>query len=116
LRDEKSYNLVLIGLILMSITFSIPSLVLANSKTPEYRIKGFILCDGKIVFLSFEGGFYGIITMDGNHYDPINLPAEFKIDGLRVFFAAHITDLGSFHMWGRVIKIIYIFVLGYQNC
>ncbi|MFX1327632.1 MAG: hypothetical protein ACFE91_05740 [Promethearchaeota archaeon] len=64
---------------------------------------------GEIVFLSFEGGFYGIISNDGKHYDPINLPDEFKIDGLRISFTAKIRpDLVSLHMWGTIVELLSI--------
>ena len=59
---------------------------------------------GTIVFLSFEGGFYGIRGDDGKNYDPISLPDEFRKDGLRVRFEAkELPDRASFHMWGRII-------------
>jgi len=41
---------------------------------------------GAIIFLDFEGGFYGILSDDGEHYDPVNLSKEFQVDGLRVRF------------------------------
>jgi len=64
---------------------------------------------GTITYLSFEGGFYGIVGDDDNNYDPINLPQEFQEDGLRVSFAARICeDQISFHMWGIIIEIIRI--------
>jgi inhibitor of cysteine peptidase len=64
---------------------------------------------GTIVYLDLEGGFYGIIGDDDNHYDPTNLPTDFEIDGLRVAFSAlRRDDLGSFHMWGIIIQIINI--------
>jgi inhibitor of cysteine peptidase len=64
---------------------------------------------GEIVFLSFEGGFFGINSDDGEHYDPINLPDEFKIDGLQINFIGIIrNDLLSFHMWGRILELIFI--------
>ncbi len=47
---------------------------------------GIVKGTGTIVYLNFEGGFYGIIADNGEHYDPINLPSEFKKDGLRVRF------------------------------
>jgi hypothetical protein len=93
---------------MICITFGVPSLGLANIRPPEYRIQGYILCTGKIVYLSFEGGFYGIIAMDGNNYDPINLPPLFKHEGIIVIFLGEITNLGSFHMWGKVIRILFI--------
>ncbi len=64
---------------------------------------------GTIVFLSFEGGFYGIRSDDGKSYDPINLPAEFRKEGLRVRFEAReLKDRASFHMWGIIIEIVHI--------
>ncbi|MDX1797627.1 MAG: hypothetical protein R3255_03165 [Candidatus Lokiarchaeia archaeon] len=108
LMEKKDYRLAVLGILIIGMTFSVTSLGLANTKLPEYRIKGFILCTGKIVFVSCEGGFFGILSDDGRAYDPINLPDLFKIDGLRVFFTAHITDLGSFHMWGKVIRLLFI--------
>jgi hypothetical protein len=106
--EKKDYRLAVLGILIIGMTFSVTSLGLANTNLPEYRIKGFILCTGKIVYLSFEGGFYGIIAMDGNHYDPINLPPLFKHEGIIVIFLGEITDLGSFHMWGKVIRILFI--------
>ena len=70
---------------------------------------GLVHGTGTIVWLSFEGGFYGIVADDDEHYDPINLPQDFHEDGLRVWFMAKIRDdLASFHMWGRIVEILEI--------
>ena len=67
---------------------------------------------GTVKYMDFEGGFYGIIADDGSHYDPMNMPEGFKIDGLRVIFSATIKrGFVSFHMWGIVIEIIDIQLL-----
>jgi len=64
---------------------------------------------GTVKFLDFEGGFYGIISDNGENYDPINLSKEFQVDGLRVRFDARKRDnMASFHMWGTIIEIINI--------
>lgn len=64
---------------------------------------------GTVTFLAFEGGFYGIVGDDGEHYDPLNMAQEFKIDGLRVYFEARILrDASSFHMWGKIVSILKI--------
>jgi hypothetical protein len=64
---------------------------------------------GTIVFLRFEGGFYGILSDDGGHYDPINLSQEFRGEGLRISFVAKICKgLISYHMWGSLIEIVAI--------
>lgn len=61
---------------------------------------------GTIRFLKLEGGFYGIVSDDGEHYDPVNLNDEFKVNGLRVRFEATIIhDVLTFHMWGSLISI-----------
>ena len=31
---------------------------------------------GTITYINLEGGFYGIVADDGEHYVPINLPSE----------------------------------------
>ena len=69
---------------------------------------GVIHGKGTVRYLDFEGGFYGIVGDDGKNYDPINMPQEFKVDGLRVRFTANITDYMSFHMWGYVVRLVTI--------
>ena len=64
---------------------------------------------GTIVFLSFEGGFYGIKGDDGRSYDPTNLPVEFRKEGIRVRFEAkELRDRASFHMWGTIVELVHI--------
>ncbi len=64
---------------------------------------------GRIQYNDFEGGFYGIVSDDGEHYDPINLPSEFEEDGLRVEFKLKILEnQSSIHMWGTVVEILEI--------
>jgi hypothetical protein len=63
---------------------------------------------GKIIYLSFEGGFYGIVSDDGKHYDPINLPEDYKKVDISVQVVATIYDGYSSHMWGTLINIYSI--------
>jgi len=64
---------------------------------------------GTVKYLDLELGFYGIFSDDGEHYDPVNLDEEFKVDGLRVRFTAKILESQfSFHMWGKLVSIIYV--------
>ena len=77
----------------------------STTQTDENIIEG----TGTIVYLDCEGGFFGIISDDESHYDPINLPFSSKIDGLRVMFQAKIRDdLVSYHMWGTIVELIFI--------
>ncbi len=61
---------------------------------------------GTVVFEPIEGGFFGISADDGHFYDPINLPAELRQNGLRVQFeASTCPDMFSSHMCGEIIEI-----------
>ncbi|MBS1272172.1 MAG: hypothetical protein MAGBODY4_01311 [Candidatus Marinimicrobia bacterium] len=64
---------------------------------------------GTIRYIDLEGGFYGIIADNGERYDPLNLPEEFKQDSLRVkFTAVEAKEQASFHMWGTIVEITRI--------
>jgi hypothetical protein len=61
---------------------------------------------GTIHFIAVEGGFYGIQGDDGKRYDPVNLPARFRQEGLRVKFSGKVLKEGvSVHMWGELIEL-----------
>jgi len=65
------------------------------------------LVTGVVSYIDLEGGFYGILTGDGQKLDPVNLPEAFRKDGLRV--RARVEDLKdriSFHMWGQLVRVI----------
>jgi len=62
-----------------------------------------ISATGRVAYMSFEGGFYGIITDKGDHYLPENLTSEFRKDSLRIYFEGTITDRITTQQWGRAI-------------
>ena len=65
---------------------------------------------GTVTWVPIEGGFFGIISDDGRNYDPLNLPAGYAQDGMRVAFSAKADPaMASFHMWGTIISIIDIY-------
>jgi hypothetical protein len=64
---------------------------------------------GTVRFFAFEGGFYAIRGDDDETYDPINLPDEFREDGMRVRFRARLLlDIASIHQAGPVVEVIDI--------
>ncbi len=64
---------------------------------------------GTIRYIDLEGGFYGIETDDGARLDPVNLPADFQKDGLRVRATVErLRDRISVHMWGTLVRITAI--------
>jgi hypothetical protein len=65
--------------------------------------------NGVVRYYELEGGFYGIRTEEGETYNPINLPAEFREDGLPV--RAKIrprNDMMGIHQAGPLVEIIEI--------
>jgi len=62
---------------------------------------------GTVVFVGLNGGFFGILGDDGKRYEPINLPSDCEVVGLRVWFKARILQR-TIHMWGIPIEIIEI--------
>ncbi|MCD6192352.1 MAG: hypothetical protein J7L26_02650, partial [Candidatus Aminicenantes bacterium] len=70
--------------------------------------KEIISTNGTIKYVSLEGGFYGIETDKGEKYLPLNLPEEFKKDGLRVWFKAKLKRVTTIYMWGEPVEILEI--------
>jgi hypothetical protein len=64
---------------------------------------------GVVRYYELEGGFYGIRTEEGESYNPINLPAEFRQDGLPVWAKVRLrNDMMSIHQAGPLVEIIDI--------
>ncbi len=69
--------------------------------------KGYVEFVGKVTYVPFEGGFYGLV--DGtNMYDPLLLPKEFQQDGLKVKVRARLRDWVSGRNWGRMVHVVAI--------
>ncbi len=61
---------------------------------------------GTVKFVDLEGGFYGIITRDGQKLLPLNLPGDMKSDGTQVWFEAEVEEgTASTMMWGVPVKL-----------
>ena len=66
----------------------------------------FVRAEGTIVWVELEGGFWGIEATNGHEYEPINLPPDFMVDGLKVQFTGKVMkDWGSMYMWGEVLEV-----------
>jgi hypothetical protein len=69
----------------------------------------FVTGTGTVYWFSLEGGFYAIRGDDGVTYDPMNLPADFKQDGVPVHFRVKVrNELISIHMVGPVVEVVEI--------
>jgi hypothetical protein len=64
---------------------------------------------GTVRYLDVEGGFYGIVGDDGTKLDPVNLPEEFRKDGLRIRVrVVRIQDMVTLRLWGTPVRIVQI--------
>jgi hypothetical protein len=64
---------------------------------------------GTVAFIDLEGGFYGIVADDGSHYYPLNLDAEFQVDGLPISFSGILRrDIATTAQWGAPIELTHI--------
>lgn len=62
---------------------------------------------GTVRFVNVEGGCWKIQGDDGKSYEPLNLPKEYRSDGLRVMFTASPPEepLGSLCMVGILVHL-----------
>ena len=60
---------------------------------------------GKVVYLSFEGGAYGIIDHSGRKYLPLNMPNQLKKEGAEVVCHVRPSDAETMIMWGEPVTI-----------
>lgn len=66
----------------------------------------------EVRWISLEGGFCGLVAEDGARYLPVNLPEEYKKDGLKIKVRGKIrTNVATVYMWGTPLEIIEIEVL-----
>ena len=64
---------------------------------------------GTVRWRPLESGFYAIDADDGKKYEPINLPPQYRVNGLRVRVTAKKRDdMASINMYGTIIEIISI--------
>ena len=100
------------------LTAIIAILVLASSLIGLKYFQGekeIISAKGTIKYIPLEGGFYGIETDKGEKYLPVNLPQEFKKDGLKVWFKAKQKKTITIYQWGKPVEILKIKLIEAQN-
>ena len=64
---------------------------------------------GTITYVNLEGGFFGIVSDDWCFYEPINLEAQYQVDGLRVQIEARERlDIVTCIMWGITVELFTV--------
>ena len=65
--------------------------------------------EGTVQYVDVTGGCWRIVSYDGVNYEPVNLPDEFKKDGLAVRFSAkRRDDVVTTCMVGQVVELLGI--------
>ncbi len=57
-------------------------------------------------YIELEGGFWGLISIDGEHFLPMNMPEQLKTRGVKFQLTLEPLDLMGIAMWGNPVKII----------
>jgi len=75
----------------------------ATQAGPEFRLAG------TIEYLDLEGGLFVIRAEDGAQYTPLNLPADFRVDGLAVEAdVRRRDDVATIGMVGPLLELLRI--------
>ena len=78
----------------------------AEEQQPEDVILSKKVITATVTFIDLEGGFYGLMTEDGEKLLPSNLPKEFLKDGTVIqFHATTLKDMQSIHQWGTLVEV-----------
>ena len=66
---------------------------------------------GTVEWITHTGGFFGVRGDDGVDYYPVDgLPAQARINGIRIRAKAKKANSMSIHMWGTPVKLTEVFV------
>lgn len=78
----------------------------AHTQTEIAKVNKSQTYTGTIKYYSMEGGFYGIVTDNGDSFLPMNLSKDYEQDGAKIKFSgAVIDDLMTTQQWGTPFKI-----------
>ncbi len=100
-----------LGCILLGAWISASTMVgtTASSQNPQPGSQEVVEFLGKVMHVSIEGGFWGLISDEGAKYDPGTLPPSYREEGLRVRVKAKILrDVVTFRMWGQRVELLQI--------
>jgi hypothetical protein len=60
---------------------------------------------GTVQRVDLEGGFFGIVTDEGQDLYPLNLADEFRRDGARIRFSFEAAAVFTMHQWGSPVTL-----------
>jgi hypothetical protein len=80
----------------------------ATAGGPEDRGERIVHLIAEVRWIELEGGFYGLVSSEGERYLPLELPEAFRRDGLKVEVRGRVEKVVSFRMWGTALRILEI--------
>jgi hypothetical protein len=94
------------ALFTVAVLFLIPAIVACSAYGPPKPAAGEVAFTGTVQHIDIEGGFYAIRGDDGVTYDPLDLPSDFRVPGLRVRAVGVIRDdIATIRQVGPVLDI-----------
>lgn len=107
IRKFQTHSTTILNTLLLFL-LTVPSLLSAGEPADMTPPAPFSF-SGRVVHVTLEGGFFGLVADDGSRYDPMNLPETFRNDGLRVTVKARrVPGAVSIRMWGTIIEVLEI--------
>ncbi len=73
MRKNLKYMILGLSILLIALSIIIPISLIGQISPSKNSNEDLIYGTEEIVYISFEGGFFGIKSDDGKNYDPINL-------------------------------------------
>lgn len=104
MAKTRKFNFLSIIIIIMSLLLLNPCLLIADEEDD-----GVLPFRGKVVYLDFDGGFWGVVTDNGKkYYFPKGLDKEFEVNGQAVEGQIRKSDIIRFHTWGELVELVEI--------
>ncbi len=85
---------------------SLMNISCAEQEQASMKIKTQEWLQVKVIYLDFEGGFYGLVTENGSKLLPMNLAKEYKvIDTLLKIKGHKVEGMATTQQWGTLYKL-----------
>jgi len=99
---KKIFMAVLSCMLLMNSSFSQQEQATMEKETQPWL-------QVKVVYLDFEGGFYGLVTEKGNKFLPMNLAKEYKVVDTVLNIKGHkVEGMVTTKQWGTLYKLVNV--------
>lgn len=108
---KKLFSILCVGLALSACQYSNsePQKNSTTSTVTEEASQKSTEIAAKVIYLEFEGGFWGIETQAGEKLLPMNLNKEFQQKDLNIWVEGEVMEgVITMHQWGKPFKVTHI--------